>query len=72
MFDLIFIDPPYEKELAEMALTMVEKTELLAQGGNVIAEERANIDLPERIGSLLLQQKRRYGETGIWIYEAVI
>lgn len=72
MFDLIFLDPPYEKRLAEMALTMVEKTGLIAQGGYVIAEERSNIYLPERIGSLLLQQKRRYGETGIWIYQAVM
>ncbi len=68
-FDIIFMDPPYEKKLAEIALTMVEKTELLAPGGLLVAEERWNTSLPEKIGFLLLHQKRRYGETGIWIYK---
>jgi len=72
IFDLIFLDPPYEKKLAETALTMVEKTGLIAQGGYVIAEERSKIYLPEKIGSLHLQQKRNYGETGIWIYQAAV
>jgi 16S rRNA (guanine966-N2)-methyltransferase len=67
-FNYIFMDPPYEKKLAEKALTMVEKAELSAPDGAVIVEERWNTQLPESIGDLLLQKKRRYGETGIWIY----
>lgn len=71
-FDIIFLDPPYEKKLAETALTMVEKTELPVQGGYVMAEERSNIILPMEIGSLHLLHKRSYGETGIWIYQSVL
>jgi len=69
-FTLIFLDPPYEKKLAEMALTMVEKTGLVVPAGIVVAEERWKVELPERVGSLYLHLHRRYGETGIWLYIA--
>ncbi len=68
-FNLIFLDPPYEKKLAEMALTMVEKTGLLAPEGIIVAEERCNVQLPEQFGTINLMTSRRYGETGIWIYQ---
>ena len=68
LFDLVFLDPPYEKKLAEMALTMIAKSGLLAPGALVIVEESAKISLPEKISFLQLQQQRRYGETGICIY----
>lgn len=67
-FDLVFLDPPYEKKLAEQALTMVEKSGLVAAGGCVIAEERWKVILPEEAGCLRLFLHRRYGETGIWLY----
>ncbi len=68
-FDIIFLDPPYEKKLAETALTMIEKTGLVASKGIVIAEERWKAALPEEIGGLHLHLYRRYGETGIWRYK---
>lgn len=68
-FDIIFLDPPYEKKMAETALTMIEKTGLVATEGVVIAEERWKVALPQQIGSLQLHLNRRYGETGIWIYK---
>lgn len=67
-FDLVFLDPPYEKKLAEQALTMVETNALVAPGGIVIAEERWKVVLPDTVGGLHLYLHRRYGETGIWLY----
>lgn len=67
-FDLVFLDPPYEKKLAELALTMVDTTGLVAAGGSLVAEERWKVVLPEHAGSLGLELHRRYGETGIWLY----
>lgn len=67
-FDLVFLDPPYEKKLAEMALTMVDTTGLVAAGGSLIAEERWKVVMPERAGNLRLDLHRRYGETAIWLY----
>lgn len=68
-FDLVFLDPPYEKKLAEMALTRIAKSGLLAPGALVIVEENAKISLPEQINLLQLHMQRRYGETGICIYQ---
>lgn len=68
LFDLVFLDPPYEKKLAELALTMVDTFGLVAPGGLVIAEERWKVVLPEVVGGLQLDLHRRYGETGIWLY----
>lgn len=68
LFDIVFLDPPYEKKMAETALTMIEKTGLVASEGIIIAEERWKINLPDQIGSFQLHLYRRYGETGIWIY----
>jgi len=67
-FDLVFLDPPYEKKLAEKLLEMVEESGLLAAGALVIAEERQNQDLPATINRLQLTDRRHYGETGLWFY----
>jgi 16S rRNA (guanine966-N2)-methyltransferase len=68
-FHLVFLDPPYEKKLAEMALTVVEKTGLVNPGGIVVAEERSKTVLPEQVGRLTLQRRRLYGETALWLYQ---
>jgi len=67
-FDLIFIDPPYEKRLAQKLLNMVEGAGLLAKDGILLVEEKHNQHLPERVGKLELKDSRRYGKTGIRLY----
>lgn len=67
-FDLIFIDPPYEKKLAEKLLKMVEFAGFIACDGIIIVEEKKNQQLPEKFNQLQLKDRRRYGETGIWLY----
>ncbi len=67
-FSLVFLDPPYEKQLAKKTLQMVEKTEIILPGGLVIVEERKNVQLKEQYGSLHLVDQRQYGETGIWFF----
>lgn len=68
LFDLIFLDPPYEKNLAEKTLAAVTQETLLQANGLLIAEERKTVRLPEQCGSLRLVDQRSYGETGLWFY----
>lgn len=68
-FDVILLDPPYEKKLAELALTMVDKTGLIKPQGYVLAEENSNVKIPEKIGNLTLINQKTYGETGIWLFQ---
>ncbi len=71
LFDLVFLDPPYEKKLAEQSLQMVERNSLVQQGGLIIIEERKGVQLPEPGAALELIDQRQYGETGLWIYRQV-
>ena len=64
-FDIVFLDPPYEMDLAETALTMTEKTGLVAPDGVVIAEERWKVTLPGQIRSLHLQRERPHTPVGL-------
>jgi 16S rRNA (guanine966-N2)-methyltransferase len=68
-FDLVFMDPPYQKNLAEHVLTMVEKADFLAPSALVIVEEHRRVSLPAEVGSLTVIDQRRYGETGLWFYK---
>lgn len=67
-FELIFMDPPYKKDLAEPLLQQIQKTKLLASTGLLIVEEHRRVVLPDAVGLLQLSDRRTYGETGIWIY----
>ena len=67
-FDLVVMDPPYQKNLAQRLLAMVEEADILATEGLVVVEEHRHVALPESVGSLVLADHRRYGETGLWFY----
>ena len=66
--DLVFLDPPYRQHLAERLLPLLEPAGLLNPGAVVIVEEHALAELPEQNGALTLTDRRRYGETGLWIF----
>ncbi len=69
LIDLVFMDPPYQKKLADRSLAMVEESGLLAPEALVLVEEHRNAVLPDRVGLLSLTDRRRYGETGLWLYQ---
>jgi 16S rRNA (guanine(966)-N(2))-methyltransferase RsmD len=64
-FDLAFVDPPYE-EGPEAALALLSP--VLASGARAVAEHDSRRPPPERLGALVLADRRRYGGTGISIY----
>jgi 16S rRNA (guanine(966)-N(2))-methyltransferase RsmD len=65
-FDLAFVDPPYE-EGPEAALALLGP--VLAPGARAVAEHDARRPPAERYGGLVLADRRRYGGTGISIYQ---
>jgi len=68
-FDLVFLDPPYGRDLAEKSVVELGQGAIVAAGGLVIAEEESRAALPGRCGELQLVDVRRYGDTGFWLYE---
>ncbi len=67
-FDLILLDPPYDRGLAPLLLKAIAASGCLAEDGLLVAEERATGRLPERTGILCLVDQRTYGDTGFWFY----
>jgi len=64
-FDLIFLDPPYGRKLAEQAISEISRLGLLHRHGTLCAETGADEILPGRIGHLQIFDRRRYGSVMI-------
>ena len=67
-FDIIFLDPPYGKGLAQRTLKDLDSNSFLATGGLVVAEERSKVVLSEKFAHLKCIDTRKYGDTRFWIY----
>lgn len=62
-FDLVFLDPPYERGLVEPALRAIAKAEILKESGVVVAEHSVREKVEAGYGPLKLRDQRRYGAT---------
>lgn len=69
-FDLILLDPPYERGLAGETLKEIAKEGLLDEGGIVVAEHSVRDRLEERYGALALTDRRRYGDTELSFFRS--
>ncbi|HEX2385096.1 MAG TPA: 16S rRNA (guanine(966)-N(2))-methyltransferase RsmD [Candidatus Binatia bacterium] len=69
-FDLILLDPPYERGLAGETLKEIAKEGLLDDEGIVVAEHSVRDSLEERYGSLALSDRRRYGDTELSFFRS--
>ena len=67
-FDIILMDPPYDKGLLDEAMRLVREHDLLAEDGVIICEHRKEEDLPEEIHGFVKQKERRYGIVKLSIY----
>ena len=68
-FDLVFLDPPYGRGLADALIERLGAApELLAEDAVVVAETEAGAGLAARVGKLVCAGPRTYGDTAIWIY----
>jgi 16S rRNA (guanine966-N2)-methyltransferase len=63
-FDLVFLDPPYGKGLAEQALTCLRDGKWLADEATIVVEESADVtvELPE---GFVLDDRRVYGAAAL-------
>lgn len=67
-FDLVYLDPPYQKHLAQPLLKVVEEAHILAPGALVVTEEHHSAVLPGRVGTLHCVGTRQYGESRLWFF----
>ena len=67
-FDMIFADPPYEKDLGMKALQAVCGMNLLAENGIMALTVRKTEEFPKEVYSCRQIFDRRYGDTRLVIY----
>lgn len=65
-FDLIFLDPPYGKQMGEAALPLWHSA--MAQDALIVWEERSPPTIPQGFD---MQDQRRYGDTVVTILRRV-
>jgi 16S rRNA (guanine966-N2)-methyltransferase len=63
IFDMIFLDPPYDQGRVEPSLKRLAQGGLLSNTGIVVAEHSAREAVSLRYDSLVLNDQRRYGDT---------
>ncbi len=67
-FDIIFMDPPYYRELAKKCLINADSYDILSPIGLIVVEHFKKDILPTGLKTLLFDQERRYGDTVITIF----
>lgn len=72
VFDIIFVDPPYLKGLAQNALNRISEEGILKEDGIVVVEHDIQDRLPEAAGALRLQRQKKYGNTMLSFYGILI
>lgn len=68
IFDIIFLDPPYYKEMAKKTLQTLGAYDILAPNGFVIVQHFKKDSLPENAGSLTRFRQAAYGDTVLSFY----
>ena len=67
-FDLVFLDPPYGKGIAERTAEELAGAGLLDPGGTVVVEEAARTPDPDFPAAWERTGDRRYGDTRVMIF----
>lgn len=70
-FDIIFLDPPYYKNLIEETLNIIDKNGIISDNGIVIAEKNIADIIPEELGMLKLVRNQKYGDTVLAFYKKI-
>ena len=66
--DLVFIDPPYGKDIIPGILESIVKSKIMADGSYIVTESMKHDCLPDKVEDFGLVKTKLYGETKIDIY----
>ncbi len=66
VFDIAFVDPPYNRDLVQNALQMLCKN--MAKDGVMICETPFDEELPQSVGTFRIYKDYKYGKTKITLY----
>lgn len=67
-FDIILLDPPYEKDFLKPCFELIREYQLLAEDGVIVAEHRKEEKMPEKLEGFVKEKERKYGIIKLSIY----
>ena len=68
-FDVIFMDPPYYKEMFVDALEKIDNANLLDEEGIIVVEHDTKDILPDKVNRLEKTKDKKYGNTTLTFYK---
>ncbi|HEX3032538.1 MAG TPA: 16S rRNA (guanine(966)-N(2))-methyltransferase RsmD, partial [Bacillota bacterium] len=68
VFDIIFIDPPYEKGFEVKAMELITQPCWLSEEGVIVAETSKKTVMPLEVGIFRLFRQEKYGDTYLNFY----
>lgn len=68
-FDIIFLDPPYKKEIIPQILYDLVENGVLEDRFIIVAETDIDDVLPEETGTMVVSKKQIYGKTKLTFYK---
>lgn len=68
IFDLIFIDPPYMKDMIPLAVEIIEKEGILERDGLIVTKIDTQEEIYQGTDKIILVDSRKYGNTTVCFY----
>lgn len=68
-FDIIFIDPPYCKEMIPEAMKIIEENEMLKKDGIIVTKIDTIEEIYEGYKDIILTKSKKYGNTTVCYYK---
>jgi len=72
LFNLIFMDPPYNRNLISETLRHLHRSRCLEKGATVVVEHAPPEPVPENIAEFVIADQRKYGKTLVSFLDYVI
>lgn len=69
VFDLIFIDPPYAKEMIPPAIDIIQQEGLLHKEGLIVTKIDSKEEIYEGTDKIVLTRYKKYGNTTVCFYQ---
>ena len=68
VFDLIFIDPPYCKEMIPEAMKIIKENNMLSEDGIIVTKIDSIEEIYEGYDNIKLNKSKKYGNTTVCFY----
>ncbi len=67
-FDIIFLDPPYQKDYISKSLHTIDGSKILKNNGFVVVQHPYELELKNNLNNIYFLKEKRYGKSRITVF----